>query len=105
MRISDWSSDVCSSDLTKAALYAKADSLIPDSTLVVPLNTRSTLNELGNVVENLPELNEWLVSRGIKGLQGAFPAQGPINYETMRRIRTVVGNKLTNFDQIGRAHV
>lgn len=85
---------------TKSALYAKADSLIPDQTLVIPMNTRATLNELGDVVSDLPELNEWLVSRGIKGLQGAFPAQGPINYETLRRIRTAVGNKLTNFDLV-----
>jgi hypothetical protein len=85
---------------TKSALYAKADGFIPDSTLVTPLNTRAALNELGNVVEDLPELNEWLVSKGIKGLAGAFPAQGPINYETLRRIRTAVGNKLTNFDLV-----
>src|SRR3546814_6136468 len=82
MRISDWSSDVCSSDLADSALSEKIRlKAFPDSTLKGPANLLITPNlDTGNITYNMLKMTG---SHGV--------AMGPVLLGAARPVHVQIG--------------
>lgn len=76
-------------------LYDELDKFIPPDINVSVDNTKGALEEMTNLIPELPEWQDTMVSPGLRKIAGG-DLTGGVSYEVLKRMRSTVGKKISS---------